>query len=30
MGMTQVMDAKDIRWKVLQSEFDAENFDWRL
>jgi mono/diheme cytochrome c family protein len=26
MGMTQVMDAKDIRWKVLQTEFDAEKF----
>jgi hypothetical protein len=26
MGMTQVMDAKDIRWKVLQPEFDAEKF----
>jgi cytochrome c oxidase subunit 2 len=25
MGMTQ-MDAKDIRWKVLQPEFDAEKF----
>jgi hypothetical protein len=26
MGMMQVMDAKDIRWKVLQPEFDAEKF----
>jgi len=26
MGMTPVMDAKDIRWKVLQPEFDAEKF----
>ena len=26
MGMTQVMDAKDIRWSVLQPEFDAEKF----
>jgi cytochrome c553 len=26
MGMMQVMDAKDIRWSVLQPEFDAENF----
>ena len=26
MGMMQVMDAKDIRWSVLGSEFDAEKF----
>src|SRR5665647_3172874 len=26
MGMTQVMDAKDIRWSVLKNEFDAEKF----
>jgi len=26
MGMTKVMDAKDIRWSVLQPEFDAEKF----
>ncbi|MDO9229214.1 MAG: cytochrome c [Syntrophales bacterium] len=26
MGMMQVMDAKDIRWSVLQREFDAEKF----
>jgi cytochrome c oxidase subunit 2 len=26
MGMMQVMDAKDIRWTVLQDEFDAEKF----
>jgi hypothetical protein len=26
MGMMQVMDSKDIRWSVLQSEFDAEKF----
>ena len=26
MGTTQVMDAKDIRWSVLQPEFDAEKF----
>jgi hypothetical protein len=26
MGMMQVMDAKDIRWSVLQGEFDAEKF----
>jgi cytochrome c oxidase subunit 2 len=26
MGMMQVMDAKDIRWSVLEGEFDAENF----
>lgn len=26
MGMMQEMDAKDIRWTVLQSEFDAEKF----
>jgi hypothetical protein len=26
MGMTQVMDAKDIRWSVLKPEFDAEKF----
>jgi hypothetical protein len=26
MGMMQVMDAKDIRWAVLQDEFDAEKF----
>jgi cytochrome c553 len=26
MGMMQVMDAKDIRWSVLQDEFDAEKF----
>ena len=26
MGMMQVMDAKDIRWSVLQDEFDAEQF----
>jgi hypothetical protein len=26
MGMMQVMDAKDIRWKVLHPEFDAEKF----
>ena len=24
MGMMQVMDAKDIRWSVLEDEFDAE------
>ncbi len=26
MGMMQVMDSKDIRWSVLQSEFDAKKF----
>jgi Cytochrome c len=26
MGMMRVMDAKDIRWSVLQPEFDAEKF----
>lgn len=26
MGMMQVMDSKDIRWSVLQAEFDAEKF----
>ena len=26
MGMMQVMDSKDIRWSVLQPEFDAESF----
>ncbi len=26
MGMMQVMDAKDIRWSVLQPEFNAEKF----
>ena len=26
MGMMQAMTAKDIRWSVLQSEFDAEKF----
>jgi cytochrome c oxidase subunit 2 len=26
MGMMQVMDSKDIRWSVLQREFDAEKF----
>ncbi len=26
MGMTQVMDSKDIRWLTLKSEFDAEEF----
>lgn len=26
MGMMQEMDAKDIRWSVLQSEIDAEKF----
>ena len=26
MGMMQTMDAKDIRWSVLQSEFDSEKF----
>jgi hypothetical protein len=26
MGMMQSMDAKDIRWSTLQSEFDAEKF----
>ena len=26
MGMMQVMDAKAIRWSVLQDEFDAEGF----
>jgi FlaG/FlaF family flagellin (archaellin) len=26
MGMNQVMDAKDIRWSALQSEFDAGKF----
>ena len=26
MGMMQTMDAKDIRWSVLQSEFDAGKF----
>jgi len=26
MGMMQTMDAKDIRWSVLQSEFDAAKF----
>jgi hypothetical protein len=25
-GMMQGMDAKDIRWSVLQDEFDAEKF----
>ena len=26
MGMMQVMDAKDIRWSVLEGEFDTEKF----
>lgn len=26
MGMMQIMDAKDIRWLVLQPEFDVEKF----
>jgi hypothetical protein len=26
MGMMQTMDAKDIRWSILQSEFDTEKF----
>lgn len=26
MGMMQEMDAKDIRWSVLEGEFDAEKF----
>lgn len=26
MGMMQAMDAKDIRWSVLNGEFDAEKF----
>ena len=26
MGMMQAMDAKDIRWSVLESEFDPEKF----
>jgi cytochrome c oxidase subunit 2 len=26
MGMTQVMDAKDIRWSVLKDEFNTEKF----
>jgi mono/diheme cytochrome c family protein len=26
MGMMQAMTAKDIRWSVLQDEFDAEQF----
>jgi cytochrome c oxidase subunit 2 len=26
MGRMQVMDAKDIRWSVLQDEFDAGKF----
>jgi hypothetical protein len=26
MGMMQVMDAKDIRWSVLEGEFDPEKF----
>jgi cytochrome c oxidase subunit II len=26
MGMMQQMDAKDIRWKILESEFDTEKF----
>lgn len=26
MGMMQVMDSKDIRWSVLQPEFDTEKF----
>ena len=26
MGMMQVMDSKDIRWSVLQPEFDAAKF----
>jgi len=26
MGMMQTMDAKDIRWSVIQDEFDAEKF----
>jgi hypothetical protein len=26
MGMMQTMDSKDIRWSVLQDEFDAEKF----
>jgi hypothetical protein len=26
MGMMQTMTAKDIRWSVLQKEFDAEKF----
>ena len=30
MGMMQVMDSKDIRWSVLQPEFDAEKLSLRL
>ncbi|HSB65331.1 MAG TPA: cytochrome c [Anaerolineales bacterium] len=26
MGMMQTMDAKDIRWSTLESEFDAQKF----
>jgi cytochrome c oxidase subunit II len=26
MGMMQTMDAKDIRWSVLQPEYNAEKF----
>ena len=26
MGMMQTMTAKDIRWSVLQPEFDADKF----
>ncbi len=26
MGMMQEMDAKDIRWKTLEGEFDTEKF----
>lgn len=26
MGMMQTMDAKDIRWSTLQSEYDADKF----
>jgi hypothetical protein len=26
MGMMQSMTARDIRWSVLQNEFDAEKF----
>ncbi len=30
MGMMQTMNAKDIRWSALQSEFDAEKFGLAL
>ena len=26
MGMMQIMNAHDIRWSTLESEFDAEKF----